>query len=80
MIMDSYSKLESAYTIANTINDNLTRIVGDKIEEINMTDKCYIFDIDAVCNASTKKIIDDNIKNVGIKKDNIVVLIVTVKI
>jgi len=74
MIMDSYSKLESAYTIANTINDNLTRIVGDKIEEINMTDKCYIFDIDAVCNASTKKIIDDNIKNVGIKKDNIVVV------
>ena len=61
MIMDSYSKLESAYTIANTINDNLTRMVGGKIEGINMIDKCYIFDIDAVCDASKKKIIDDNI-------------------
>ena len=73
MIMDSYSKLESSYSIASTINENLTRLVGGKIQEINMIERCYIFDIDAICNASNEKI-DDTVKHVGAQKDNIVVV------
>jgi hypothetical protein len=71
MIMDSYSKLESSYSIAQTISQNLTSLKSNPIEEINMLDKCHIFDIDTVCNASKKKLIDLGVKKVGIQKDNI---------
>ena len=38
-----------------------------------MIERCYIFDIDAICNASNEKI-DDTVKHVGAQKDNIVVV------
>ena len=71
MIMDSYSKLESSYSIANTISNNLPSLKTNVIEEINMLDKCRIFDIDTKCNASKKKLIDLNVKKVGMQKDSI---------
>ena len=71
MIMDSYSKLESSYSIAKTISENLSALKTDVIQEINMLDKCRVFDIDTECNASKKKLIDLNVKKVGMQKDSI---------
>ena len=71
MIMDSYSKLESSYSIAKTISENLSALKTDVIQEINMLDKCRVFDIDTKCNASKKKLIDLNVKKVGMQKDSI---------
>ena len=71
MIMDSYSKLESSYSIAKTISNNLNQLKTNMIEEINMLDKCRIFDIDTKCNASKKKLIDLHVKKVGTQKDTI---------
>ena len=71
MIMDSYSKLESSYSIAKTISNNLNELKTNMIEEINMLDKCRIFDIDTKCNASKKKLIDLHVKKVGTQKDTI---------
>ena len=36
-----------------------------------MLDKCRVFDIDTKCNASKKKLIDLNVKKVGMQKDSI---------
>ena len=74
MIMDSYSKLESSYSIAREISENITNINNNIIHEINMLDKCYIFDIDHRCDASKKKLIDLGVKKVGMQKDNISII------
>ena len=74
MIMDSYSKLESSYSIAKTISLNLSRLKNNMIEEVNMLDKCYIFDIDTECNASKKKLLDNGVKRVGKQKDDIIIV------
>ena len=74
MIMDSYSKLESSDSIAREIRENITNINNNIIHEINMLDKCYIFDIDHKCDASKKKLIDLGVKKVGMQKDNISII------
>ena len=61
----------SSYSIAKTIS--LSTFSSNLIEELNMLDKCYIFDIDAICNASKKTFIRD-VKRVGMQKDNITIV------
>ena len=78
MIMDSYSKLKDSYYIAETIEQTMggdsLGMRSELLGQVTMIDKCYLFDTDTVCNASNKKIIEDGVKNVGIQKDNIVVV------
>ena len=74
MIMDYYSKLESSYSIANTIHTRAGELEGKYIQKVSMLDKCYIFDIDVACVPRIKKLGDAGVKSVGLQEDNLSVV------
>tara|TARA_Y100000385_G_C13010509_1_gene601436 strand:- start:321 stop:1328 length:1008 start_codon:yes stop_codon:yes gene_type:complete len=78
MIMDSFSEIEEGYdlakALATSIDTEKSSILNASLTDINMIDRCYTFDTETPCNASTKELGKSGVKPVGLQKDHIVVI------